>query len=69
MIEIKCAFDHQHYCDALTVKNCNGCRFFKGKDMLDEGRADSMFRLQRLKKWEKYKQQYRLKEVISGREK
>ena len=69
VMEIKCAFDHQHYCNALAVKNCNGCRFYKERDALDDERAKSMIRLQRLKKWERYKKQYNLKDVIFGREK
>lgn len=69
MIKIKCAFDHQHYCTALITKNCNGCKFCKPGDTLDGDRAKSVFRLQRLKKWDRYKKQYNLKEVMFEREK
>lgn len=68
-MEIKCAFDHQHYCDALTIKNCNGCKFCKERDALDDDRAKSMIRLQRLKKWERYKSKYSLRDIAAGREK
>lgn len=68
-MEIKCAFDHKNYCSVLTKRDCANCRFCKPGDALDDERAKSMIRLQRLKKWERYKKQYNLKDVIFGREK
>jgi hypothetical protein len=46
---IKCAFDiKEGKCSALNVKNCKGCRFFKSKERLIEGRKKAAKRVQSL---------------------
>lgn len=48
---IKCAFDiEEGKCSALKVKNCKGCRFFKSKEKLIEGRAKAEKRVNALPK-------------------
>ena len=45
---IKCAFDREEKCTALTVKECEKCTFRKSKDELDEGRERAKDLLERL---------------------
>ena len=50
---MKCAFDvGESTCSALTKKFCPGCRFFKTKEKLAEGRKKAMERVRRLPQWE-----------------
>ena len=40
---IKCAFDvEEGKCSVLLEKSCKGCRFFKSKEKLAEGREKAM---------------------------
>lgn len=41
----KCAFEHGDYCDALTEKNCKGCRFRKTEEQLEAGRKKAQLKL------------------------
>lgn len=45
---IKCAFDREEKCTALTVKECEKCTFRKSKDELNEGRERAKDLLERL---------------------
>jgi hypothetical protein len=45
---IKCAFDREEKCSALKEKRCEGCRFFKSKEKLAEGREKAEQRIRTL---------------------
>lgn len=41
----KCTFEHGEHCEALTEKNCKGCKFRKTEEELDAGRKKAQMRL------------------------
>lgn len=45
---IKCAFDKDDFCSALTEKSCSNCPFFKSEERLKEGRRKAEERIDRL---------------------
>ena len=45
---LKCAFDREEKCSALTKKSCEGCAFFKSKEKLEEGREKAQKRIRKL---------------------
>lgn len=44
----KCAFDLGKRCHAITEKKCKGCKFYKTKEQLKEGRERATARLMTL---------------------
>ena len=45
---MKCAFDRDDFCSALTEKSCTHCPFFKSEERLKEGRRKADERIERL---------------------
>ena len=44
----KCVFDDEDKCRALKEKDCVGCRFYKTKERLREGREKAAIRVSQL---------------------
>lgn len=44
----KCVFDEEDKCRALNEKDCDGCRFYKTKEELTEGREKAAERIAQL---------------------